>query len=127
MSLEIKKFTETDFEFKELGISDLIFIKSKRYKDKRGFFEELYRESYLESLGMNGNFVQDNMSFSKNDVIRGLHFQKKPMEQGKLVTVFSGRIYDVAVDIRKESKTFGEHIGVFLDSSSSELVRTKHQ
>ena len=93
-------------------------IRGKRFLDERGFFSETYKEvEYLEA-GI-PKFVQDNLSISSKGVIRGLHWQEEPFAQGKLVTCLSGRILDVAVDIRKTSPTFGRHISIILDSNES--------
>ena len=84
-------------------------IKTKIFSDKRGFLKETYKKRILE----NKNFPFDIMSFSKKNVLRGLHLQtKKP--QAKIVTVTYGKIFDVAVDLRKKSKTFGQHIGIII-------------
>jgi len=95
------------FEIKKLPLSGLILIEPKVFSDSRGFFKEIYKESIFREVGLSESFVQDNISFSKKGVLRGLHFQKEPFSQGKLVTCLRGKIFDVAVDLRKESPTFG--------------------
>jgi dTDP-4-dehydrorhamnose 3,5-epimerase len=101
------------FKLIETPISGLIIIETKIFKDDRGFFIESYNKEAFRRLGINTEFVQDNHSFSKKGVLRGLHFQLK-YPQGKLVRVISGRVFDIAVDLRKESPTFGKWFGVEL-------------
>ena len=88
------------------NIPDLLILKSQIFKDKRGFLKETYRKKVL-----NKNFPFDVMSFSKKNVLRGLHFQNK-YSQAKLITVTHGKILDVAVDLRKKSKTFGKYFAI---------------
>ncbi len=91
-------------------IKDLLLIQPRIFEDDRGFFYESFNETkYKEILGAEIQFVQDNISVSKKNVLRGLHFQKPPFAQGKLVTVLRGSVMDVAVDLRKESKTYGQY------------------
>ena len=104
--------------YKELKIPGLILIEPKIWLDERGFFLEKYKQSDFEEIGL-PLFKQDNYSFSKQGVIRGLHYQLAPFEQGKLVSVLKGRVWDVVVDIRKNSKTFGEWIGVDLNEENN--------
>jgi dTDP-4-dehydrorhamnose 3,5-epimerase len=104
-------------KIEETAIPDVKIILATRFHDERGFFTETYKEAeYLES-GI-PKFVQDNMSESSKGVIRGLHWQTSPFGQGKLVSCLNGAILDVAVDIRKESPTFGQHVSVTLDSNA---------
>jgi dTDP-4-dehydrorhamnose 3,5-epimerase len=105
------------FKLIETPISGLIIIEIKIFKDDRGFFIESYNKEAFKKLGINAEFVQDNHSFSKKGVLRGLHFQLK-YPQGKLVRVISGRVFDVAVDLRKESPTFGKWFGVELSGDN---------
>ena len=94
-----------------LAIPDVLLIKPSLHEDDRGFFYELFNQKEFNfETGLNINFVQDNISFSKKNVLRGLHYQENPFEQGKLVSVTSGEVIDVVLDIRKESKTYGQHI-----------------
>ncbi|UCQ16850.1 dTDP-4-dehydrorhamnose 3,5-epimerase [Edwardsiella tarda] len=94
-------------------ISDLLIIEPKVFGDERGFFYETYQEARYKAAGIALDFVQDNRSRSTQNVLRGLHFQKnKP--QGKLVTVTQGTVFDVAVDLRPDSPTFGKHESVLL-------------
>ncbi len=91
-------------------INGLFIIEPKVFEDSRGvFFETFNEKKFKEEIGIEFNFVQDNESISKKNVLRGLHFQLPPFSQGKLVRVVSGRALDVAVDIRKTSPTFGQH------------------
>ena len=106
------KFIKTDIE-------DVVIIEPKVFEDDRGYFVETFRKDKLEEfLGYRVNFVQDNESKSTFGVLRGLHYQLPPFAQTKLVRVISGRVLDVAVDIRKGSPTFGKHIAVELSSKN---------
>ena len=102
----------------DTDISEVKIVKVTHYYDERGFFTETYKESEYLDVGL-PRFVQDNLSESAKGVIRGLHWQEAPYGQGKLVTCVSGRIFDVAVDIRRESETFGRHVAVVLDSEEA--------
>ena len=95
------------FEFIKQEIEDVILVKPKVFGDNRGFFMESYKKSDFFENGINVEFNQDNHSKSTAHVLRGLHYQAKPYGQAKLIICVKGRIYDVAVDIRKNSKTFG--------------------
>jgi len=106
------------FNFKKLEIPDLILIEPKVFSDERGFFMEKYKKSDFENLGI-PDFVQDNFSYSKKDVVRALHYQISPHTQGKLVTVIKGKIWDVAVDLRKDSEYFGKWVGVELSDENN--------
>lgn len=99
-------------------IEDLFILEPKVFHDERGYFFESYNEKVFADLGINYHFVQDNCSFSKKGTIRGLHFQKEPFAQAKLVKVLQGKVLDVAVDLRKDSKTFGKHVAVELSSEN---------
>ena len=99
------------FTFFRLEIPDLILVRPQAFHDERGFFCETYKKSEFSANGIQGDFVQDNHSYSTRGVVRALHFQLPPSAQGKLVSVTTGRIWDVAVDIRKGSPTFGRWIG----------------
>ena len=101
----------------DTAICEVKLLEPVLHRDERGFFSETFRKSILDSLTGGLGFVQDNHSFSKpRGVVRGLHFQTPPHAQGKLVRVIRGAIYDVAVDIRKGSPSFGQHIGVELSA-----------
>ena len=92
------------------AIPDVKLVRRKALGDSRGYFEETWREEEFLNAGIDARFVQDNHSFSSRGVLRGLHWQKPPHAQGKLVSVITGRIVDVAVDIRKGSSTFGKWV-----------------
>ena len=101
------------------SIKDLVVIEPKPHIDNRGYFLESFRLDLLENyLGIKINFVQDNESKSTKGVLRGLHYQTFPFEQSKLVRVIKGRVLDVVVDLRKESSTFGNYLGVELSSDN---------
>lgn len=106
------------FEFEKQKIKDVILVKPKVFGDNRGFFMESYKKSEFFANGITTKFNQDNHSKSQAHVLRGLHFQQKPYEQAKLVRCIKGRIYDVAVDIRPNSKTFGQYIRVELSDEN---------
>ncbi|MBT5830842.1 MAG: dTDP-4-dehydrorhamnose 3,5-epimerase [Candidatus Latescibacteria bacterium] len=110
------------FEFTPLAIPDVILITAKQFPDDRGFFMETYKETDFASNGITCNFVQDNYSRSTYGVLRGLHYQKDPDAQGKLVSVIKGKIYDVAVDIRQGSPHYGQCVGVELSDERPELL-----
>ena len=110
------------FEFEHLDIPDVILIRAKRFSDDRGFFVETYKRDDFEANGILETFVQDNHSRSTRGVLRGLHYQKAPRAQGKLIQVLKGEIYDVAVDIRRGSPTYGQSIGIYLSEARSELL-----
>ena len=110
------------FDFKRLGIPDVILVEPQSFSDDRGFFFESFKESNFRSNGIDKKFVQDNFSHSVNGVIRGLHFQKAPKTQAKLVTVLKGKIFDVAVDIRKNSPTYGKWVSEILSDNTHNLL-----
>jgi len=99
------------------GIEGLCVITPSVFGDERGYFMETYNLNDMEAEGLHYNFVQDNQSASKKGVLRGLHFQKN-YPQDKLVRVISGEVYDVAVDLRKGSATFGKHYGILLSADN---------
>jgi len=105
-------------EVLEAAIADIKLIKPVRHTDSRGFFSEVFKESELRQHAIDIDFVQDNHSLSVNKgVVRGLHFQISPFAQAKLLRVTAGSIFDVAVDIRDGSPTFGQHVGVVLSAA----------
>ena len=110
------------FTFKRLSIPDVILVEPQSFSDDRGFFFESFKESDFFSNGIDKNFVQDNFSHSVNGVIRGFHFQKAPKAQAKLVTVLKGKIFDVAVDIRKNSPTYGKWVSEILSDDTHNLL-----
>ncbi len=103
-------------------IEGLILIEPKVFEDNRGFFFEFFNDIEIKALiGENYSFVQDNISCSKKDVLRGLHFQLPPHAQGKLVSVLKGRVLDVGVDLRKDSGTYGKHQMAQLDAIEKKM------
>ena len=106
------------FSFKRLSIPDIILVEPQSFPDERGFFLESYKESEFTSNGIKTIFVQDNLSHSVKGVLRGLHYQKNPKAQAKLVIASRGEIFDVAVDIRKNSPTYGKWVGEILSESN---------
>ncbi|HAK77219.1 MAG TPA: dTDP-4-dehydrorhamnose 3,5-epimerase [Runella sp.] len=103
------------------SLEGLLEIIPTVYKDERGYFFETYNKQAFEAHGLPTHFVQDNQSFSKKGVVRGLHFQREPHAQGKLVRVVMGRVLDFAVDIRPNSPTFGQYEAVELDTTRGNL------
>ena len=94
-------------------------IKIKLFKDQRGVFYETFQKKYYLKIGINDNFVQDNYSFTKKMyTLRGLHFQKTPMQQSKLLTLINGKITDVIVDLRKKSNFYGQYIKINMSKNS---------
>lgn len=110
------------FKFKRLEIQDIILVEPKLFFDDRGFFLESFKESEFISNGIDKKFVQDNFSHSVYGVIRGLHYQKNPKAQAKLVTILKGKIFDVAVDVRKNSPTFGKWVGEIISEDDHKLL-----
>jgi dTDP-4-dehydrorhamnose 3,5-epimerase len=107
----------------KFNIKGVVMFTPKIFKDDRGlFFESFNQELFNEAIQKSISFVQDNISVSKKNVVRGLHFQKPPHAQGKLVRVIKGRVIDVAVDIRKDSSTFGKHIAVELSGENHKML-----
>lgn len=106
-------------DYEKLNIQDLYLFKPKRYFDDRGFFTETYNKKVFDSIiGKEIEFVQDNFSMSRKGVLRGIHFQEEPFAQGKLVSVSSGSVYDVAVDLRKNSSTYLKWFGIELNEEN---------
>ena len=106
------------FNFKKLNISDVVLIESTSFKDMRGYFLENYNESAFHENGITTKFIQDNFSYSQKNVLRGLHFQTNPKAQAKLVSVLKGEIFDVVVDLRKNSSTYMKWISEKLSSTN---------
>lgn len=100
---------------------DVLVVSPNVYKDERGYFYEAYNSHAYADAGIPDTFVQDNVSFSKRGVLRGLHLQS-PNAQGKLIAVLSGEIFDVAVDIKPDSPTFGDWVGVHLSAQSKNRI-----
>lgn len=107
--------------YKYFDIPGLILIIPQIFNDSRGYFFESYNDQWLQELNLDVKFVQDNESCSSKGVVRGLHFQMPPFAQGKLVRVISGKILDVAVDIRVGSPYFGQHIAIELSAENKHL------
>ncbi len=110
------------FEFTNTTIPEVVIISSKVFHDERGFFREAYKASEFAEAGITERFVQDNHSFSRQGVLRGIHFQRRPFAQGKLVQVITGNVWDVAVDLRPESPSFSRWVGVKLDAESGRML-----
>ena len=110
------------FEFKRLDIPDVILVEAKTFPDGRGFFMETYKESEFIKNGIKDKFVQDNYSHSTKGILRGLHYQKDPNAQAKLVTAIKGKIFDVAVDIRKNSPTYAKWVGEILSEENHKFL-----
>jgi dTDP-4-dehydrorhamnose 3,5-epimerase len=102
-------------------IKDLLIIKPRVFRDERGYFFEAFNEELFKKNGLNFYFVQDNESKSQKGVLRGMHFQKPPYSQGKLVRVIKGAVLDVAVDLRKDSQTYGQHFSVELTEENKTM------
>ncbi|MEJ7778316.1 MAG: dTDP-4-dehydrorhamnose 3,5-epimerase [Daejeonella sp.] len=108
--------------FLETKIKGLFIIEPKLWRDDRGYFYESYNRKALEEAGITADFVQDNQSLSQKGTLRGLHAQKDPSAQGKLVRVIRGRVIDVAVDIRTDSATYGQHIAIELSEDNHRMM-----
>lgn len=103
-------------ELQQTSLKDCFILKPKVFRDGRGLFYETYNEKLFQKItGVKTEFVQDNQSISSKGVLRGLHFQSGEMAQAKLVRVIRGRVLDIAVDLRKDSETFGQSFSVILD------------
>lgn len=108
-------------EFRKFDIAGLVEIIPRKFGDPRGYFFESYSYKLFADNGIDVNFVQDNQSFSQRSVLRGLHFQKPPFAQGKLVRVSTGSALDVVVDIRKDSPTYGQHATCLLETEKNNM------
>lgn len=105
----------------ETGIPGLLVIEPKIFEDNRGYFAEVYNRKSFADAGINIQFVQENMSKSMYGVIRGLHYQRDPYSQAKLAHVLAGSVYDVAVDLRHGSPTYGQWYGVVLSEANKRM------
>ena len=105
----------------ETKIKGLLIINPNIFGDARGYFFESYNEETFKKNGITAKFIQDNQSLSGTGVLRGLHFQAPPFDQGKLVRVITGAVLDVAVDIRKNSPTYGEHVTIELTAENKTM------
>lgn len=110
------------FTFEKSEISDVVLIKNKSFNDSRGFFMETYKLSDFLLNGIDAVFTQDNQSYSTENVIRGIHFQKDPRPQGKLVRCIKGKILDVAVDLRPESQTYKKWVSFELSEENKYML-----
>lgn len=106
-------------KIQETGFEGLYILEPRIFYDERGFFFESHNCDTLRELGFDINFVQDNQSYSKKGVVRGLHFQKPPFDQSKLIRVLAGQILDVVVDLRKSEKTYGKTYKIELSSANN--------
>jgi dTDP-4-dehydrorhamnose 3,5-epimerase len=113
-------------EVEKTFIEDLVIIAPTVFEDTRGYFFEAYNQAKFSENGIDYQFVQDNQSFSKRGVIRGLHLQINPFAQAKLVRVLEGEILDVAVDLRKNSVTYGQYVSVVLSSDNKKQLMVPH-
>lgn len=107
-----------NFKFTPAEIKEVIIVEQKKFGDYRGYFMETYSKEHFYNGGIEVEFVQDNQSKSKKGVLRGLHFQTENT-QGKLVRVIKGEVFDVAVDLRKDSKTYGKWVGILLTEDNN--------
>lgn len=110
------------FEFEKLEIEGLVLVKPKLFGDSRGFFMESYKKSEFIENGITCDFIQDNHSKSIKGVLRGLHYQVKPKAQAKLIRCIKGKVFDVAVDLRVNSETFGKWIKVELSQENNHML-----
>jgi dTDP-4-dehydrorhamnose 3,5-epimerase len=110
------------FRFVKTEIPEVVIIEPRVFPDERGFFMETYKRSEFAALGIGEIFVQVNRSKSPKGVLRGLHYQKRPQAQGKLVHVLAGEIFDVAVDIRQGAPTFGRSVIIELSSENKRML-----
>ncbi len=109
-------------KFTRLSIPDLILCEPRVFDDGRGSFFETYRHDEFSQNGMADRFVQDNQSSSRKGVLRGLHYQLPPRAQGKLIRVVCGKIFDVVVDVRKKSPTFGRHVHLLMSAEDRKIL-----
>ena len=110
------------FTFTRLSVPDVILVEPKIFKDGRGYFMETYKFSEFAKNGIIHNFVQDNQSLSTKNVLRGLHYQLPPFAQAKLIRCLKGKIFDIAVDIRKSSPTFGKWVSAELSEENKKML-----
>ncbi|PJA08176.1 MAG: dTDP-4-dehydrorhamnose 3,5-epimerase [Flavobacteriales bacterium CG_4_10_14_0_2_um_filter_32_8] len=109
-------------QFEKTNFEGLLVIQPKVFEDERGHFFESFNKEIFQKNGLDVEFVQDNQSLSDKNVLRGLHFQKPPFSQGKLIRVIKGSVLDVALDIRKTSKTFGKHFKLILSEQNKTML-----
>jgi dTDP-4-dehydrorhamnose 3,5-epimerase len=110
-------------KLQHLAIPEVLLLTPRRFADERGFFSETYSQRALHELGVGASFVQDNLSMSRRaGTVRGLHYQRPPHAQAKLVSVVRGRILDVAVDVRRGSPTFGRYVSAELSEENGQQI-----
>jgi len=109
-------------QFEKTNFEGLLVIQPKVFEDERGHFFESFNKEIFQKNGLDVEFVQDNQSLSDKNVLRGLHFQTPPFSQGKLIRVIKGSVLDVALDIRKTSKTFGKHFKLILSEQNKTML-----
>ena len=110
------------FQFKKLQIPDVLYVQTDVFKDERGFFAEMYRYSQFKEMGIDKHFLQVNHSKSAKNVLRGLHFQLNPKAQAKFVSVIEGEVFDVALDIRVDSPTYGKWVAEILSADKKNML-----
>lgn len=110
------------FTFTPTRIPDVIVVEPRLFADERGYFMETYKRSEFAAHGIAEQFVQCNQSRSGRGILRGLHFQKRPKAQGKLIRALSGAVFDVAVDVRKGAPTFGQWVGLELSGENNKML-----
>ena len=110
------------FEFFKQEIPEVILVVPRLFPDSRGVYFENYKESDFKKNGIENRFMQDNQSVSKKGVLRGLHFQTNPKAQGKLVRVLNGKVFDVAVDMRKNSSYYGKYVSAELSGENNHML-----
>jgi dTDP-4-dehydrorhamnose 3,5-epimerase len=110
------------FKFEPLALADVLLIEPRQFGDSRGSFMEIYKRSTFAAAGITESFEQVNQSISERNVLRGLHYQRSPYAQSKLVRVVAGAIFDVAVDVRPDSPTYGRWVGVDLSADAGKMM-----
>lgn len=110
------------FSFQKLEIPDVVLVKPRIFPDNRGFFLETYKRSEFQANGITTEFIQDNWSHSTQNVIRGMHYQKAPKTQAKLVVAIKGEILDVAIDLRKGSPTYAKWVAAKLSDKDGQML-----
>jgi dTDP-4-dehydrorhamnose 3,5-epimerase len=111
-----------NYIFEKLAIPDVLLITQKTFKDERGIFIEAYNEVEFEKRGIKTSFVLEGISRSKHGVLRGLHYQTGNAAQAKLIRCSKGKVFDVAVDVRKDSPTFGKHVAITLSEDKAQML-----
>jgi len=117
----------SSFEIQKLNLPGVLLIQPKRWEDERGFFMETFHKEALMAAGITDEFVQDNLSYSKKNVLRGLHYQKAPHAQVKLIRCVSGKIFDVVADYDPASATFGTYVSTILSGDTQAILYVPKQ